>query len=93
LEREPISRVEEFKVDVHGTFHRGQRVVLIVSETEVRQELRYKGLRRVDPDVYALRDSDFMRAIASEIMWRLVAQWKAERARTTQPRASGPGTA
>lgn len=86
-EREPTSTVEKLEIDVHGTRHHGQRVVLVVSEAEVRQEIRYKDLRRVDPDVYALRDGDFMRAIANEILWRLVAQWKAERASQAAGRA------
>ena len=64
--------------------------MLIVSDTEIRQEIRYKDLRRVDPDIYAMRDADFMRAIASEILWRLVAQSKGELPRRPQPRASGP---
>ena len=80
-EREPISSREELKIDFRGTLHRGQRVVLVVSDTEVRQEIRYKDLRRVDPDVYALREAHFMRAIANEILWRLVAQSKGESAR------------
>jgi len=90
MEREPTSKTEELKIDVNGTLHRGQRVVLVVSDTEVRQEIRYKGLRRVDPDVYSIRDRDFMSAIAREILWRLVAQWKAERARAPLPRQSRP---
>ncbi|MGH7286848.1 MAG: hypothetical protein ACREI8_02400 [Myxococcota bacterium] len=73
-EREPTSALEELKIDFRGTLHRGRRVVLMVSDTEVRQEIRYKDLRRVDPDVYARREADFMRAIANEILWRLVAQ-------------------
>jgi len=90
MEREPTSKTEELKIDVNGTKHRGQRVVLVVSDTEVRQEIRYKGLRRVDPDVYAVRDRDFMAAIAREILWRLVAQWKTEQARKSAPRTAGP---
>jgi hypothetical protein len=78
-EREPTSITENLAIEVGGEIHRGQRVVLMVSDTEVRQEVRYQSLRRVDPDVYAASDSDFMRAIASEILWRLVAQWKAAR--------------
>ena len=80
-EREPTSSLEELKIDFRGTLHRGQRVVLVVSDTEVRQEIRYKDLRRVDPDVYAVREAHFMRAIANEILWRLVAQSKGEGAR------------
>jgi hypothetical protein len=90
MEREPTSTIEELKIDFRGTLHKGQRVVLIVSDTEVRQEIRYKDLRRVDPDVYAVRDADFMRSIASEILWRLVAQSKGELPRRPQPRAPGP---
>jgi len=90
MEREPTSKTEELKIDVNGTMHRGQRVVLVVSDTEVRQEIRYKGLRRADPDVYSIRDQDFMSAIAREILWRLVAQWKTEQARRPAPRTSGP---
>ena len=37
-----------------------------------------------------MRDHDFMSAIAREILWRLVAQWKAERARAPLPRQSRP---
>ena len=77
-EREPTSTLGELKIDFRGTPHRGQRVVLVVSDTEVRQEIRYKDLRRVDPDVYTVREADFMRAIANEILWRLVAQSKGE---------------
>jgi hypothetical protein len=79
LEREPTSITESLTIEVGGETHRGQRVVLMVSDTEVRQEIRYQSLRRVDPDVYAAADRDFMRAIANEILWRLVAQWKATR--------------
>jgi hypothetical protein len=76
-EREPTSTIENLEIEVDGTIHRGQRVVLMVSGTEVRQEIRYESLRRVDPEVYASAHTDFMRAIASEILWRLVAQTKA----------------
>jgi hypothetical protein len=76
MEREPTSTIETLAIDVDGTTRRGQRVVLRVSDTEIRQEIRYESLRRVDPEVYTLAESDFMRAIAREILWRLVAQWK-----------------
>jgi len=76
-EREPTSTSECLELEVEGETHRGERIVLTVSETEIRQEIRYASLRRVDPDVYALAEADFMRAIASEILWRLVAQSKA----------------
>ena len=75
-EREPTSTTEDLEIEVDGANHRGQRVVLHVSDTEVRQEIRYESLRRVDPDVYHVREADFMRSIAKEILWRLVAQWK-----------------
>ena len=29
MEREPTSKTEELKIDVNGTMHRGQRVVLV----------------------------------------------------------------
>ena len=92
-EREPTSALEELKIDFRGTLHRGRRVTLVVSDTEVRQEIRYKDLRRVDPDVYAMREADFMRAMANEILWRLVAQSRGEGARPA-PRAAvlGPST-
>jgi hypothetical protein len=90
MEREPTSKTEQLTIDVNGTIHRGRRVVLVVSDTEVRQEVRYKELRRVDPDVYSVADRDFMSAIAREILWRLVAQWKTEQARRPAPRTSGP---
>lgn len=77
MEREPTSTTEVLKIDVAGVSHRGKRVVLRMSDSEIRQEIRYESLRRVDPDVYALAETDFMRAMASEILWRLVAQWKA----------------
>ena len=77
MEREPTSTTEVLKIDVDGVSHRGRRVVLKVSDTEIRQEIRFESLRQVDPEVYALREADFMRAMASEILWRLVAQWKA----------------
>ncbi len=80
-EREPTSITEALEIEVGGETHRGQRVVLVVSDTEVRQEIRYESLRRVDPEVYAAADADFMRAIANEILWRLVTQWKAGGAR------------
>ena len=90
-EREPTSTLEELKIDFRGTLHRGRRVVLMVSDTEVRQEIRYKDLRRVDPEVYARREADFMRAIAKEILWRLVAQSRGEGARPRAASASrGP---
>jgi hypothetical protein len=79
-ERWPTSIIEDFEIEVGSKTHRGKRVVLRVSDTEIRQEIRYQSLRRVDPDVYRTRDADFMRAIAREIMWRLVAQSKAEAA-------------
>ena len=90
MEREPTSTTEVLKIDVDGVSHRGRRVVLRVSDTEIRQEIRFESLRQVDPEVYALREADFMRAMASEILWRLVAQWKAGGARqekvASQPR-------
>jgi hypothetical protein len=52
-----------------------------MGDEEIRQEIRYGSLRRVDPDAYHLREADFMRAIAKEILWRLVAQSKAGDAR------------
>jgi hypothetical protein len=76
-EREPTSTTEPLELDVDGQTHRGERVVLQVSDAEIRQEIRYESLRQVDPDTYHLRESDFMRSIAREILWRLVAQWKA----------------
>ena len=76
-EREPTSTTEDLEIEVDGETHRGQRVVLTVSDTEIRQEIRYESLRRVDPEVYSQAHADFMRAIASEILWRLVAQSKA----------------
>jgi hypothetical protein len=80
-EREPTSRIEELEIDYHGRIQRGQRVLLVVSDTEIRQEIRFKSLRRVDPDVYAANERDFMHSKAREILWRLVAQWKAEQGR------------
>ena len=76
-EREPTSITEDLEIEVDGETHRGQRVVLTVSDTEIRQEIRYGSLRRVDPEIYARAHNDFMRAIANEILWRLVAQSKA----------------
>jgi hypothetical protein len=77
-EREPTSTTEDLEIEVDGETHRGQRLVLRVSDTEIRQEIRYESLRQVDPDCYTAREDDFMRAIAREILWRLVAQWKAD---------------
>jgi hypothetical protein len=74
-EREPTSTTEDLEIEVGGEIHRGQRLVLRVSDTEIRQEIRYESLRQVDPDRYTAREDDFMRAIAREILWRLVAQW------------------
>jgi hypothetical protein len=93
-EREPTSTVEELKIEFRGKLHRGRRVVLVVSDTEVRQEIRYKDLRRVDPDVYGIREAHFMRAMADEILWRLVAQSKGQGVRRA-PRApvGGPSAA
>lgn len=76
-EREPTSTLEDLEIEVDGTIQRGQRVVLTVSNTEVRQEIRYGSLRRVDPEVYTAAHSAFMLAIAREILWRLVAESKA----------------
>ena len=76
-EREPTSITENLEIEVGSETHRGQRVVLTVSDTEIRQEVRYESLRKGDPDSYRPPDADFMRAIAREILWRLVAQWKA----------------
>ena len=93
-EREPTTTTEGLEIEVDGKTHRGQRVVLTVSDTEIRQEIRYKSLRRVDPETYPWGHTDFMRAIAREILWRLVAQWKAsgERrpAKLSHSRAGGP---
>jgi hypothetical protein len=71
-ERWPSSTTESFSIEVAGHRHRGQRVILTVSDTEIRQEVRYGWLRKVDPDVYRLGEGDFMRSIAKEILWRLV---------------------
>jgi hypothetical protein len=90
LEREPTSTTESLTIQVVGENHRGQRVALMVSDTEVRQKIRYQSLRRVDPEVDASRDADFMRAIANEILWRLVAQWKAGGAREPEKVESRP---
>jgi hypothetical protein len=76
-EREPTLTTGDLEIEVDGKTHRGERVVLTVSDTEIRQEIRYKSLRQVDPETYPLAHADFMRAIAREILWRLVAQWKA----------------
>ena len=81
-EREPTSTTEKLELEVDGETHRGQRVVLRVSDEEIRQEIRYELLRQVDPDVYRTHEGDFMRAIAREILWRLVKQWNAQRTRT-----------
>jgi hypothetical protein len=81
-EREPTSTNEDLEIEVEGETHRGQRVVLRVSDEEIRQEIRYELLRHVDPDTYRAHEGDFMRAIAREIMWRLVKQWKARGVRT-----------
>jgi hypothetical protein len=75
-ERWPTSRTESFSIAVAGQTHRGQRVVLTVSDTEIRQEVRYASLRQVDPDTYRLGEADFMRSIAKEILWRLIEQAK-----------------
>jgi hypothetical protein len=75
-ERWPSSTTESFSIDVGGHRHRGQRVILTVSDTEIRQEVRYGWLRKVDPDVYRLGEGDFMRSIAKEILWRLVMESK-----------------
>jgi hypothetical protein len=100
-EREPTSTTEVLKIEVDGETHRGQRVVLRVSDEEIRQEIRYELLRQVDPDVYRTHEGDFMRAIACEIMWRLVKQWKARMRtpvkveptdRRAQRRSTGPGS-
>lgn len=80
-EREPTSTTEDLEIDVDGTTRRGKRVVLRVSDDEIRQEIRYESLRQVDPDTYRTHEADFMRAIAREILWRLVAQSKAGRTR------------
>jgi hypothetical protein len=76
-EREPTSTIEDLEIEVDGATHRGKRVVLSVSDNEIRQEIRYESLRQVDPDTYRRHEADFMRAIAREILWRLVAQSKA----------------
>lgn len=75
-ERWPTSRTENFSIAVGGQTHRGQRVVLTVSDTEIRQEVRYASLRQVDPDTYRLGEADFMRSIAKEILFRLVTEAK-----------------
>jgi hypothetical protein len=62
-----------------------------VSDTEIRQEIRYRSLRKVDPDVYRLGEADFMRSIAREILFRLVTESKGGKTRPAkaqpQPRA------
>jgi len=78
MEREPTLITEPIKVQFDGETHRGQRVVLIVSDTEIRQEVRYKALRQVDPASYHQAEADFMRAISREMLWRLVREWKAD---------------
>ena len=91
-EREPTSSTEDLEIEVGGEIHRGQRLVLRVSDSEIRQEIRYEGLRQVDPDSYTARESDFMRAIGLEILWRLVAQWKGAGVRKpvkVEPRKKG----
>ena len=75
-ERWPTSRTEPLEIEVMGHTHRGQRVILTVSDTEIRQEVRYGALRKVDADVYRLGEADFMRSIAKEILWRLVMESK-----------------
>jgi hypothetical protein len=76
-EREPTSTTEDLEIEVEGATHRGKRVVLRVSDQEIRQEIRFESLRQVDPDTYRSHEADYMRAIAREILWRLVAQSKA----------------
>lgn len=100
-EREPTSTTEDLKIEVDAKTYRGQRLVLRISDEEIRQEIRYGLLRQVDPDVYRAHEGDFMRAMAREIMWRLVKQSKAQGMRTPvklertdgkRPSASGAGT-
>jgi hypothetical protein len=76
-EREPTSTNEALEITFDGETHRGQRIILRVSDSEIRQEIRYESLRQVDPDTYQAREADFMQAIAREHLWRLVRQWKA----------------
>ena len=96
-EREPTSTTEDLKIEVDAKTYRGQRVVLRISDEEIRQEIRYGLLRQVDPDVYRTHEGDFMRAKAREIMWRLVKQSKArtpvklERTDGKRPSASDAG--
>jgi len=88
-EREPTSTTENLEIEFDGAMHRGQRLILRVSDEEIRQEVRYESLRQVDPDTYRLREGDFMRSIAREILWRLIAQWKAvgtRRPKKVEPR-------
>jgi hypothetical protein len=75
-ERWPTSQTDELAVTVGGQRHRGQRVVLTVSDHEIRQEIRYGEWRKVDPDTYRLGEADFMRSIAKEILFRLVTESK-----------------
>ena len=77
MEREPTLITEHLAIAFEGKMHRGQRVVLVVSDTEIRQEVRYKSLRQVDPEPYRSQETDFMRAVAREMLWRLVREWKA----------------
>ena len=77
-EREPTSTTEDLKIEVDAKTYRGQRVVLRISDEEIRQEIRYGLLRQVDPDVYRTHEGDFMRAKAREILWRLVKQRNAQ---------------
>jgi hypothetical protein len=90
-EREPTSTTEPLELDVDGQTHRGERVILQISDAEIRQEIRYESLRQVDPDTYQLREADFMRSIAREILWRLVAQWKAGGTRRLKKVEPPPG--
>ena len=77
-EREPTSTTEKLETELGGATHRGQRVVLRVSDQEIYQEIRFESLRQVDRDVYRQHEGDFMLAIAREILGRLVRQWEAE---------------
>ena len=90
-ERETTSTTENLEIVIDGESYHGQRVVLRVSDSETRQEIRYESLRDVDPKAYGPTDDVFMRAIAREILRDLVDQWRSAGSQQPVKGESRPG--
>ncbi len=69
---------ETVEIEIDGKTYRGIR--FITGTDELRQEVRFWDLSKIDPRTHRPRDMGRMRRIARVILRDLVEQWKAQEA-------------